>query len=55
MERLARGDVLISDGATGTYLQARGLEPGGCPEELNSARPELVRGMAAARDQFDEG
>ncbi len=53
MERLARGDVLISDGATGTYLQARGLEPGGCPEELNSARPELVRGMAA--DYFEAG
>ena len=48
IERLARGDVLISDGATGTYLQARGLEPGGCPEELNAGRPELVRGMAAA-------
>ena len=25
LERLARGDVLVSDGATGTYLQARGL------------------------------
>ncbi len=53
MERLARGDVLISDGATGTYLQARGLEPGGCPEELNAGRPELVRGMAA--DYFEAG
>ncbi|MCE2405532.1 MAG: homocysteine S-methyltransferase family protein [Dehalococcoidia bacterium] len=53
MERLARGDVLISDGATGTYLQARGLEPGGCPEELNAGRPGLVRGMAA--DYFEAG
>ena len=25
LERLERGDVLVSDGATGTYLQARGL------------------------------
>jgi len=47
LERLARGDVLISDGATGTYLQSAGLEPGGCPEELNATEPEVVRGMAA--------
>ena len=32
LDRLERGDVLISDGATGTYLQSRDLEPGGCPE-----------------------
>lgn len=41
------GGVLISDGATGTYLQQQGLEPGGCPEEFNATRPEVVRGMAA--------
>ena len=28
-------DVLLSDGATGTFLQERGLEPGGCPELMN--------------------
>ena len=38
---------MVSDGATGTYLQANGLEPGGCPEELNVSRPDLVRGMAS--------
>ena len=48
IQRLSLGDILISDGATGTYLQARGLEPGGCPEELNASNPEVVRGMAAA-------
>ena len=48
LERVASGDVLISDGATGTYLQENGLEPGGCPEEFNLNRPEVVRGMAAA-------
>ena len=48
LDRLARGDLLISDGATGTYLQAHGLEPGGCPEEFNASHPEVVRGMAAA-------
>jgi len=39
---------LISDGATGTYLQQHGLMPGGCPEELNLNHPDVVRGMAAA-------
>ena len=38
----------MSDGATGTYLQAHGLEPGGCPEEFNLSHPEVVRGMAQA-------
>ena len=53
LDRLARGDVLISDGATGTYLQEHGLEPGGCPEELNASQPEVVQGMA--RDYFEAG
>jgi len=48
LERLARGDLLISDGATGTYLQAHGLEPGGCPEEFNVSHPDVVAGMARA-------
>jgi 5-methyltetrahydrofolate--homocysteine methyltransferase len=53
LERLKSGEILISDGATGTYLQARGLEPGGCPEEWNASHPEVVRGMAA--DYFAAG
>ena len=53
MERLAAGEVLISDGATGTYLQQHGLEPGGCPEAFNADRPDVVQGMARA--YFDEG
>ena len=52
-ERLASGELLISDGATGTYLQALGLEPGGCPEEFNAVHPDVVRGMA--RDYFSAG
>jgi 5-methyltetrahydrofolate--homocysteine methyltransferase len=47
LDRLLRGDVLISDGGTGTYLQTHGLEPGGCPELMNIERPEIVRQMAA--------
>ena len=48
LNRIATGELLISDGATGTYLQNNGLEPGGCPEEFNASRPEVIRGMAAA-------
>ena len=51
--RLAAGELLIADGATGTYLQQRGLEPGGCPEEFNASHPEVVSGMA--RDYFAAG
>ena len=48
LERLADGEVLISDGATGTYLQNCGLEPGGCPEEFNASHPQVIQGMAQA-------
>jgi len=53
LDRLVAGDLLISDGATGTYLQTHGLEPGGCPEEFNASHPEVVQGMARA--YFDAG
>ena len=53
LDRLQRGDVLISDGGTGTYLQQHGLEAGGCPEEMNVTHPDVVRGMAS--DYFDAG
>lgn len=53
LERLQAGETLISDGATGTYLQQRGLEAGGCPEEFNASHPDVVRGMA--RDYFNAG
>ena len=53
LDRLAQGEAMLSDGATGTYLQSHGLEPGGCPEELNVSRPDVVRGMAT--DYFEAG
>ena len=53
LERLKRGDLLVSDGATGTFLQQHGLEPGGCPEEFNASHPEIVREMA--RQYFEAG
>ncbi len=53
LDRLNAGETLVSDGATGTYLQRRGLEAGGCPEAFNATHPDVVRGMA--RDYFDAG
>ena len=47
-ERVARGEILISDGAMGTYLQAMGLSPGECPEWWCVSHPEVVRGIHEA-------
>jgi 5-methyltetrahydrofolate--homocysteine methyltransferase len=46
-------EILIFDGATGTYLQQHGLESGGCPELMNADDPETIRQMA--RYYFDAG
>lgn len=35
--------VIVMDGAMGTMLQSMGLPPGGCPEELNLSKPELIQ------------
>ena len=53
LERLKNGEILISDGATGTYLQNHGLEPGGCPEEFNASHPDVIKQMAKA--YFESG
>lgn len=37
---------LITDGAWGTQMQQRGLEPGVCPDFWNLDHPELVEGVA---------
>lgn len=46
-ELIAGGPVLV-DGAWGTELQARGLEPGACPDAWNLTRPEAVAEVARA-------
>jgi 5-methyltetrahydrofolate--homocysteine methyltransferase len=48
LERIAQGEVLISDGAMGTFLHARGLGPGECPESWCISHPEVVQGIAEA-------
>jgi 5-methyltetrahydrofolate--homocysteine methyltransferase len=47
-ERVAQGDILISDGAMGTYLQAKGLKPGECMESWCISHPEVVKGIHEA-------
>ncbi len=48
LERIAQGDVLISDGAMGTFLHAKGLTAGECPESWCVSHPDVVRGIAEA-------
>jgi 5-methyltetrahydrofolate--homocysteine methyltransferase len=48
LERLARGEILISDGAMGTFLHAQGLGIRECPESWCISHPEVVREIAAA-------
>jgi methionine synthase I (cobalamin-dependent) len=45
LARLAAGDVLLADGATGTMLQSMGLEPGEAPERWLFDRPDKIRAL----------
>jgi 5-methyltetrahydrofolate--homocysteine methyltransferase len=45
-ERVAQGEILISDGAMGTFLHARGLAPGECPESWCVSHADIVRNIA---------
>ncbi|MDR2149187.1 MAG: homocysteine S-methyltransferase family protein [Tannerella sp.] len=40
------GRILVSDGAWGTFLQQKGLQPGECPELWNLTHPDTVREIA---------
>jgi len=53
LDRLDAGELLVFDGATGTYLQNHGLEPGGSPELLNEENPDLIKQLA--KHYFDAG
>jgi 5-methyltetrahydrofolate--homocysteine methyltransferase len=48
MERIFAGEILISDGALGTLLQAKGLKPGECPEAWCLSHPEVLKSIAQA-------
>ncbi len=53
LEALKGGRVLVSDGAWGTMLQERGLQPGECPELWNVTRRADV--YAVAKSYVDAG
>ena len=46
LERIAAGEILLFDGAIGTMIMARGLEPGLPPESFNLSRPEVLKEVA---------
>jgi len=46
LDRLRSGDIVVGDGAWGTMLMARGLEPGQAPEVFNLTRPEVLEDIA---------
>lgn len=44
--QISEGRIMVSDGAWGTFLHARGLLPGECPEMWNLSRPADVLAIA---------
>jgi 5-methyltetrahydrofolate--homocysteine methyltransferase len=46
LRRIAEGEVLVSDGAWGTFLHQKGLKGEECPELWNMERPEDVLDIA---------
>jgi 5-methyltetrahydrofolate--homocysteine methyltransferase len=46
LQRINKGEILISDGALGTMLIDRGLKKGECPEALNLTNPQLLKDIA---------
>jgi len=47
-EKVKTGKVLVSDGAWGTFLHAKGLGPSECPEKWNIDRPLDVMDIATS-------
>lgn len=45
-EVLHKGKTMVSDGAWGTFLQAKGLKAGECPELWNAEHPDVVYEIA---------
>jgi len=48
LNKLHRGEILLSDGAWGTMLQRMGLQPGDCPEYWNLNQPAKIKSIAKA-------
>jgi len=52
-ERIKAKEILVSDGAWGTFLQQKGLQPGECPELWNITHRDEV--FAIAQSYVDAG
>lgn len=52
-QEILSGNILVSDGAWGTFLQQKGLLPGECPESWNTLHPEKV--LEIAQSYIDAG
>jgi methionine synthase I (cobalamin-dependent) len=48
IQQIVAAGPVLTDGAWGTQLQARGLAPGECPDLWNLTHPEKVAGVARA-------
>lgn len=48
LEHLDKGEILLSDGAWGTMLQAKGLKGGECPEQWNITHRNEVKPIGEA-------
>jgi 5-methyltetrahydrofolate--homocysteine methyltransferase len=46
VEILKTGKILVSDGAWGTFLYLKGLQPGECPDEWSLTHPDEVEDIA---------
>ena len=46
LERINSGEILVSDGATGSNLQKMGLKPGRPPEDLIIDNPDIILSLA---------
>ena len=53
MDRLTAGEILVADGAIGTMLFERGLEPGQPPESMNLTHADVLE--AVAREYLEAG
>ncbi len=47
LERINQGEILLSDGAMGSMLMARGLAPGSSPEAFNLDRIDILKEIAS--------
>lgn len=53
ISELRKGKILVSDGAWGTFLQKKGLQPGECPEQWNISHYNDV--LDIAQSYIDAG